>query len=105
MSLSIKKGDTVKILAGKDKDKTGKVLHVDSKEQFFTVEGVNLRVRHDRPTRQGQKGQKVTLPRPLARGKMILICPNCSKTTRIGSRVDEKGVKHRVCKKCKSDIK
>lgn len=96
----IRAGDTVKILIGKDRAKTGKVLSIDRQGGRATVEGLNMVVRHERPKKAGQKGQKVHVPMPLEISNLMLICPNCRKPARIGHKVDDKGVKSRVCKKC-----
>jgi large subunit ribosomal protein L24 len=104
MTLNLKKGDNVKVLAGKDKGKTGKVVNIDRKSLRVTVDGVNTQVRHERAKKAGQKGQKVTVPKAMDWSKVMMVCPNCNKPTRLGSRVDEKGNKHRVCKKCRNDI-
>lgn len=103
--LHIRKGDQVKILAGKDRGKTGKVLAVDFKSGRATVEGRNIQVRHERPKKAGQKGQKVALPAPLQASNLMLVCPSCGKSSRVGARVGDKGVKFRVCKLCGKDIK
>lgn len=101
---SIKKGDTVKILIGKDRGETGKVVFVSSKSGKATVEGRNIYTRHERPKKAGQKGQKVMFPRPLQISNLMLVCPHCGKPTRVGHLVDQEGVKTRVCKKCKKRI-
>lgn len=97
--MKIKKGDTVKIIAGKDRGKTGKVLHVFTKEGRISVEGVNQYKKHSRPKAQGEKGEVVTVTRPLNVSNAQLLCASCGKTTRIGLRV-EKEKKFRVCTKC-----
>jgi len=97
--LNIKKGDEVKILAGKDKGRTGKVLDVTSKDRKIVVEGLNIRVRFSRPKRQGDKGQRLELPAPFDVSKAILVCPHCGKTTRVGHEVNDQGI-FRKCKKC-----
>ncbi len=102
--MHIKKGDTVKVLIGKDRGKTGKILGVFLKLGKATVEGLNLYFRHERPKRSGQKGQKIQFPRPIEVSNLMLVCPHCHKATRTGHRVDEKGLKTRVCKKCKRRI-
>ncbi len=99
-----KKGDTVKVLSGKDRGKTGKIVSVDRLAGRVTVEGVNLHTRHERPKRQGQKGQKVQLPSPMNPSKLMLVCGNCGKQTRIGFEIDQQGGKYRVCKKCKTRV-
>lgn len=102
--MRIKKGDKVKILAGKDKGKTGKVLQIFSVDRKIVVEGINILTKHTRPRKQGEKGQKIQLPAPLNISNVVLICPKCSKTTRISYKQGEKKKKFRVCKKCKETI-
>lgn len=98
--LKLKKGDIVKILSGKDKGKTGKIVNVDREDSRVTVEGTNLITRHQRPKRSGKKGQKVQVPMPHSAGRLMLVCPNCGKPTRIGYQISENGEKRRLCKKC-----
>ena len=100
----LKKGDTVQILSGKDRGKTGKVLLVAKKSGRVTVEGRNLITRHERPKKQGQKGQKIQVPMPLHVSNLMLVCPHCGKLTRVAHHIDDKGIKTRMCKKCKKRI-
>lgn len=102
--LHVRKGDQVKILAGKDRGKSGKVLTVNFKTGRAVVEGLNLYFRHERPRRQGQKGQKVQFPRAIDVSNLMLVCPNCRKPRRVTFEVNEKGQKARVCKNCKKRI-
>jgi large subunit ribosomal protein L24 len=97
--MGIKKGDEVKVLSGKEKGKTGKVLEVRPKTGDLVVEGLNIRVRFSRPRKQGEKGQRLELPAPLSNDKVMLICPHCGKPTRIGHEKNEQG-NFRKCKKC-----
>lgn len=99
MRIKIKKGDTVKMLAGKDKGKTGKVLHIFSKEKKVVVEGLNLIKKHQRAKRQGQKGQTITLPRAVDISNVMLICQHCKVGTRVKIMRTE-DMLTRVCKKC-----
>jgi len=101
--LSIKKNDTVKIITGKDKGKTGKVLKVINDTKRAVVEGINLYKKHVRPKKEGEKGQIITVPRPLHVSNLQLVCPSCGKPTRISYVIEGKN-KSRVCKKCKSRI-
>lgn len=101
---NIRKGDNVKILLGKDRGKTGKVLNVDPKTDRVTVEGRNIYVRHERPKKAGQKGQKIEFPRAMNASNLMLVCPHCGKPARIGHMIDEKGVKFRTCKRCGKKI-
>ena len=99
----LKKGDTVKVLAGRDRGKTGKIIKVYPKKRRVTVEGLNLLTRFQRPRRSGEKGQRVRLPAPLPASRVMLVCANCGKPTRIGVRFEESGRKVRICKKCGKD--
>lgn len=68
--MSVKKGDTVVILKGKDRSKSGKVLRVFPKTNKVLVEGINMVKRHKRPTKQGEKGQMVSIARPIDRSNV-----------------------------------
>ncbi|MFH0840479.1 MAG: 50S ribosomal protein L24 [bacterium] len=109
--MNIKVNDKVKIIAGKDKGKTGKVLQVFTDEKRASVEGLNLLIKHLRPQRRGEKGQRIEFPAPLNISNLMLICPKCGKATRVGHEIVEVGEgdkrkkrKNRVCKKCKKLI-
>jgi len=101
--MRIKKGDTVLVICGKYRGKTGKVLKVLPKEGKILVEGVNIVKKHQRPKREGEKGQIVELPAPIDISNVKLICPNCKKATRVGYKIS-KGKKSRICKKCGQEI-
>ena len=101
--MKVKKGDNVLITAGKDKGRTGKIMKSLPKELKILVEGINLKKKHVRPKREGEKGQVVSIPAPLDISNIKLICPKCGKATRIGFKT-EKDVKNRICKKCKQII-
>lgn len=101
--MRIKKGDNVKILSGKDRGKTGKILAVYPKENKLTVEGMNVITRHRRSRRQGQKGEKVRISMPIDVSNAMLVCGSCGNATRAGFKVTA-GVKVRVCKKCGSEV-
>ena len=103
ITLGIRKGDTVKVLAGKDKSKTGKVLEVLPTARRVVVEGLNIRTRFSRPKKQGEKGQKMELPGAMDISKLMLICPSCGKPTRIGHELHATG-NLRKCKKCGKTI-
>jgi len=100
--MKIKKGDTVLIISGKDKGKKDKVLQVFPAKNQILVARVNLRKKHQKPKKAGQKGQIVQMPGPISASNAKLICPKCGKPTRTGynnSRIGEKK-KERICKKC-----
>lgn len=99
----IRKGDLVKVAAGKDKGKQGKILQVFPALDRAQVEGVNILVKHIRSQRKGTPGQKVEFPSPLHMSNLQLICQGCSKPVRAG-HVTEEGKKYRICKKCKERI-
>ncbi|OGI25855.1 MAG: 50S ribosomal protein L24 [Candidatus Moranbacteria bacterium RBG_13_45_13] len=101
--MKIKKGDNVKILSGKDRGKMGKVLRFLPKDKKAIVEGLNLVKKHVRPRKQGEKGQRVSVPAAIGMSNLMLVCPKCSKPTRVGYKQGEKN-KFRICKKCKSEI-
>ena len=117
--MKIKKGDKVKLIAGKDKGKTGKVLQVFSSKNKASIEGLNLLIKHMRPRRQGEKGQRIEFPASMDISNMLLVCPSCGKPVKVGYKYIEeaklenvdgktkkaKRKKVRVCKKCKQLIK
>ena len=99
--MKIKKGDQVKILSGKDRGKAGAVFTVFSEEGRVTVEGLNLYKKRVRPKRAGQKGETVSVPRPMSVSNVMLVCSSCKKPSRVGHRLEGKN-KVRYCKKCKA---
>lgn len=106
--MRLKKGDNVKVMSGKDKGKTGKVMQVFPELERVVVEGANVLSKHLRVRKQGEKGQKVTFSSPIRIANVMLICPKCAKPTRVGMKTLEaaggKSKKVRVCKKCKEAI-
>jgi large subunit ribosomal protein L24 len=101
--MKIKKGDTVKILKGKDRGKSGKVIRVFPAMNKVLVEGLNLYKKHVRPKRQGEKGEVVEIAKPLAAANVALLCPHCKQATRVGYKLE--GIKKfRYCKKCKNNV-
>jgi len=108
--MKIKKNDTVLIISGKDRGRKGKVLKVFPKENRILVAGINLRKKHQRPKREGEKGQIVQIPAPIDVSNAKLICPHCGKATRVGYKIieskvkGEKKLKVRICKKCRTQI-
>jgi len=101
--MKIKKNDTVKMLIGKDRRKTGKVLSAHPSEGKVTVEGLNIMKKHARPRREGEQGQRVELPRKVNVSDVMLVCPKCSASVRVGYKTVG-GKKVRTCKKCESEI-
>lgn len=104
--MKIKKNDIVKVLAGKDRGKTGKVLRAYPSEERVVVEGINLIVKHVRARRSGEHGQRMYLPGRMPLAKVQLVCPTCTKSVRVGvRRVEGQRVgRERFCKKCNAAI-
>lgn len=101
--MKIKSNDKVKVIAGKDRGKEGKVIQVFPKNDKVVVEGLNIMKKHLRPKKQGEKGQVIELAAPMSISNVMLVCEKCGSPTRIGFKVDEKS-KKRICKKCKEEI-
>jgi large subunit ribosomal protein L24 len=101
--MKIKKNDLVKMLAGKDSGKTGKILRAFPAEEKVVVEGLNVVKKHARPKREGEKGQRVETPRKITVSNVALVCPKCAKTIRVGYK-KEGDKKYRICKKCQAEI-
>ena len=96
--MKFKKGDTVKVLRGKDRGKTGKIEKALPKLNQVLVTGINVYKKHIK-SRQGQSGGIVDIVKPLPASQVMLVCPACSKIVRIGYQVNNK-TKERICKKC-----
>ena len=101
--MRIRRGDTVELRRGAERGKRGKVLRVDQKRDAVTVEGLHLVTKHVRPRRQGAKGETVKIARSIPASKVSLVCPQCSRATRVGIRMAD-GTRQRACKKCNSVI-
>ncbi len=98
-NMKIKKGDKVKIISGKDKTKTGKVIKVFPNRSRILVEGLNLYKKHVRPKKQGEKGETILTPRPIQSSNAMIICSSCARATKVGY-LTEGAIKSRICKKC-----
>ncbi len=101
--MKIKLNDQVAIIAGKDKGKKGKVMRVLRKHRTLVVEKVNIKVKHIKRTQQ-KSGEKIEFEAPVDISNVMVICPNCSKRTRVGYKKLENNKKQRICKKCKEAI-
>ena len=102
--LNVKKGDTVKVIAGKDKGKQGEIIRSMPSKGRVVVEKVNVVKKAQRPTQSNPQGGIMSMEAPINVSNVMLVCPKCSAATRVGHRFDEAGKKHRVCKKCGKDI-
>ena len=101
--LKIKKNDTVVILSGKDKGKQGKVLGTVLSEDKVVVEGCNMVTCHVKPRRQGEEGGIVKREAAIYASKVQVVCPKCSKATRVAYEIKD-GKKVRTCKKCGAEL-
>ena len=97
--LHVKKGDTVMVIAGKDKGKKGKIMFGIPAENRVVVEGVNMIIRHTKPRGAGQQGGRIQKEAPMQASNVMLICSRCNKPTRVAHQVSG-DKKERVCKKC-----
>ena len=100
----LKKGDKVEVTTGKDKGRVGKILRVIPDKQKAVVERVNLVKRHTKAREMNQQGQIVEKEAPIHVSNLQLICPECTKTGRIGKKILEDGKKIRVCKSCGASV-
>jgi large subunit ribosomal protein L24 len=100
--LKFKKGDTVKITAGKDNGREGKIERIFPKEGKVVIPGINVYKKHMKGN-QGQKGGIYDIPKALPYAKIALLCPKCKKVTRVGFKLTGKD-KSRICRKCGREI-
>lgn len=102
-NIKIKKGDTVKVLYGKDSDRRGKVAAINPKSGKVIVEGLNLYKKHLKGDGRTRTSEILTIEKPFPISKVMLVCPLCDKATRVGTK--KKGEeKVRICKKCGKEI-
>jgi large subunit ribosomal protein L24 len=101
--MKIHKGDTVKVLIGKESGKTGRVERLYVEQNMVLVEGMNSFKRHMKSRVQNQKSEIIDINKPLAAANVAIVCPKCKKTTRVGFKM-ENGKKVRICRKCKKNI-
>ncbi len=97
--IKLKKGDTVKIIAGREEGKSGKVLKVIAKDSKIVVEKLNFIKKHQRPDARG-KGGIVEKEAPLQISNIMFLCNKCNAGVRIGYKTLDDGKKVRICKKC-----
>ena len=118
--MKIRKGDTVLIISGKDRGRKSKVLEALPKEKWLIVEGVNLRKKHQKARKAGEKGQIIELPAPIHISNVKIICSKCGKATRVGYKIisnipegkpsvsygagKNQRSKIRICKECGQEI-
>ncbi len=100
----IKKNDTVMVMAGKDKGKSGKVMRVIPKKDRAIVEKLNMIKRHMKPSQQNRQGGILEREAPIHVSNLMLICSKCTDPTRVGYRILDDNRKVRFCKKCNEVI-
>ena len=102
--MSIKREDTVQILAGKDKGKRGKVQAILKKDGLVLVEGVNMIKKHTRQRQNIRQAGIVEKEAPLNISNVVIVCNNCDKPVRIGRKFLEDQRKVRICSSCQEVI-
>lgn len=103
----IKTGDTVEVVAGKDKGTRGEILRVETKSNRVVVERVNVLKKHQRPMQAGRQNIQpgiIEFEGPIHTSNVMLVCPHCDSKVRIGFRASTGDIKVRFCKKCNEDI-
>lgn len=104
MGLGIKKNDTIIVMTGKEKGKKGRVLSVMAAKHKLIIEKVNVIKKHMKPNKKYAQGGIIEKESPIHISNVMLVCPRCSKPTRIANVIFDDGKKSRVCKKCKEAI-
>ena len=104
MTLHVKKGDNVLVIAGKDKGKSGKVLTAIPADNAVIVSDINIVSKHKKPRNAQDKGGIIKKENKIDASNVQIICPECGKATRVAHAVDENGKKFRQCKKCKASL-
>lgn len=102
--MHVKTGDTVRILAGKDKGKEGKILRAIPVRNKVVVDKINIMKKHQKPNQEYPEGGIISLEAPMHVSNVMLICKTCGKPTRTGHRFLDDGKKVRVCKRCDAAI-
>ena len=102
--MNIVKKDKVIVLSGRDKGKTGEVLSADPKAGKVVVQGVSVATKHQKPRKQGEEGGIIKLETPIYACKVMVVCPKCSKPTRVAHKVGADGKKVRACKHCGAEL-
>ena len=104
LATHVKKNDTVKVIAGKEKGKTGKVIVVLPKKERVIIEKINLVKRHTKPRGAAGQGGIIEKEGAIHISNVMVVCPKCNSAVRFGYKLLEDGNKVRVCKKCEEVI-
>jgi large subunit ribosomal protein L24 len=98
--LSVKKNDLVKVIAGKEKGKSGRILRVLPRKNRIVIEKINFVKRHTRPSGQTRQGGIIEREAPINVSNVMVVCEKCNVPVRIGKKILDDGKKVRMCKKC-----
>ena len=102
--MNIRKNDKVVVLSGRDKGKQGEVLRAMPKEGKVVVQGVSVATKHQKARKQGEESSIIKVETPIYACKVMVVCPKCSKPTRVAHKATADGKKVRVCKHCGAEI-
>ena len=102
--IHVKTGDTVMVISGDDKGKTGKVLMVSPKEKKIIVEGINKVTKHIKPRKQGDSGGRIEAEAAFYACKVQLYCSSCKAPVRVAHHIGDDGSKERICAKCRGTL-
>ena len=100
----LKLNDQVEVLTGKDKGRVGKIIKIDRERGRAVVEKLNVIKRHTKPSAMNQQGGIIEKEASMDLSNLMLICPKCAKTVRVGKKTLEDGTRVRVCKKCNESV-
>jgi large subunit ribosomal protein L24 len=101
--MKLRSGDTVQVMAGKDVGTQAKIARVFPKDNRIIVEGVATAKRSSKPTGSTMQGGIIDKDMPIDASNVMIVCPECG-PTRIGYRIDDDGVKYRICRKCEGEL-
>jgi len=104
LQVHVRRGDTVAVIAGRERGKRGKVLRVLPADGRVLVEKLNMMKKHQRPTQKLRQGGIIERESPLALSNVLVVCSRCDKASRSGIKVLGDGRKVRVCKRCGESI-
>ncbi len=102
--VQLKVNDKVEVIAGKDKGRVGKVLKIEKAARRVVVERINMIKKHQKSRDPNQPGQIIEREASIDISNVMLVCPECAETVRVGSKTLEDGSKARTCKKCQATI-
>lgn len=101
---NLRVNDKVEVITGKDKGRVGKILRIDHDNGRVYVERINLIKKHKKASEASQSGEILEIEAGLQISNVMLVCPECTETTKVGRQLLEDGTKVRICKKCKATI-